>query len=308
MATSRPVTHPHVPRLGPVLLASLIAASLAHAQPAADEAPVPAPDKGIYNLFNPTPEELMRPLSTDRPDTTESPFTVDAGHFQLEMSFFDLAYGRSSQDDQPMRALSVAPMLIKCGVLDNLDVQLGIDPWSEEWNRDGTAGNGFGDMMLRVKLNLWGNDSFAEPGDTSFGIMPYATFPTADSNLDDDTHFAWGLIAPLSVKLPGGCQAGGMAELDFTPANDAIGASGTTVSLLTSATVSFPVPVIEDLSMFVEYAGTAALNGDAQYAGYFDTGFTFLTNPNTQWDGGIRVGVTDGADEFAFFAGLSLRW
>jgi hypothetical protein len=27
----------------------------------------------------------LRPLSTDRPDTTESPYTVDAGHYQFEM-------------------------------------------------------------------------------------------------------------------------------------------------------------------------------------------------------------------------------
>ena len=30
-------------------------------------------------------DEVLRPLSTDRPDTTESARTVDAGQFQLEM-------------------------------------------------------------------------------------------------------------------------------------------------------------------------------------------------------------------------------
>ena len=29
----------------------------------------------------------LRELSTDRPDTTESPFTVDRGHVQIELSF-----------------------------------------------------------------------------------------------------------------------------------------------------------------------------------------------------------------------------
>jgi len=44
----------------------------------------PAPDKSSFHFFNPTPRSLMRELSTDRPDKTESAYTVDAGHFQIE--------------------------------------------------------------------------------------------------------------------------------------------------------------------------------------------------------------------------------
>lgn len=61
---------------------SLIAVSSVAAQP---------PDKSSYSLLNPTPRELMREMSTDRPDATESPYTVDAGHFQAELSFFDFS-------------------------------------------------------------------------------------------------------------------------------------------------------------------------------------------------------------------------
>ena len=53
-----------------------------------------SPDKSTYNLFNPTPRELMREMSTDRPDQTESPYTVDAGHFQMEMDFVKATFDR----------------------------------------------------------------------------------------------------------------------------------------------------------------------------------------------------------------------
>src|SRR5688572_5942243 len=43
------------------------------------------PHKSHYHLFNPTPRAQMREMSTDRPDQTESPYTVDAGHVQVEM-------------------------------------------------------------------------------------------------------------------------------------------------------------------------------------------------------------------------------
>jgi hypothetical protein len=42
------------------------------------------PDKSDYSLFNPTPEADLRSFSTDRPPKANSPYTVDAGHFQYE--------------------------------------------------------------------------------------------------------------------------------------------------------------------------------------------------------------------------------
>ncbi len=43
-----------------------------------------ADDRSQYWLFNPTPGRLLREMTSDGPDTTESPFTVDAGRVQTE--------------------------------------------------------------------------------------------------------------------------------------------------------------------------------------------------------------------------------
>src|SRR5438046_9245564 len=37
----------------------------------------PLPDKSSYTLFNPTPRAFMRELSADRPDKTDTTYTVD---------------------------------------------------------------------------------------------------------------------------------------------------------------------------------------------------------------------------------------
>jgi len=50
----------------PTLLATVILAPAFAAETMAD--------KSDYTLFNPTPKAQMRELSTDRPDTTESPY------------------------------------------------------------------------------------------------------------------------------------------------------------------------------------------------------------------------------------------
>jgi hypothetical protein len=43
-----------------------------------------ATDKSQYTILNPTPIDLRRPFNTDRPSITDSPFTIDAGTFQIE--------------------------------------------------------------------------------------------------------------------------------------------------------------------------------------------------------------------------------
>src|SRR5436190_24189323 len=55
----------------------------------------PAVDKSVFNLFNPTPTEHLRAMDRDGPGSTESPYTVDAGHFQVEMTL--LAYTRDRE-------------------------------------------------------------------------------------------------------------------------------------------------------------------------------------------------------------------
>src|SRR4051794_30904511 len=70
------------------------------------------PDKSQFSIFNPTPRKFMRELSADRPDRTESPFTVDAGHFQVEMDFINFTYDRHNPEftDTRSTGYEVAPM------------------------------------------------------------------------------------------------------------------------------------------------------------------------------------------------------
>src|SRR4051794_16404126 len=60
----------------------------------AEESFAGAVDKCQYTLFHPTPRHLMRELATDRPDKTETAYSVDAGHFQLEMDLHTYTHDR----------------------------------------------------------------------------------------------------------------------------------------------------------------------------------------------------------------------
>ena len=77
----------------------------------------PAPDKSGYNLFNPVPENLMRDLSPDRPDETESPYTVDAGHYQLEMDFANFTHDKT--DGTTTKTWEAGDFNLRIGLLNN---------------------------------------------------------------------------------------------------------------------------------------------------------------------------------------------
>src|SRR3954447_26112230 len=99
-------------------LAISCAASAAHGAEASG-------DKSGYTLFNPTPRSAMREMQTDRPDVTESPFTVDAGHLQIELSLAEYARDGGSE------GWDVLPTNIKLGVLNNVDVQFLLLPYQD---------------------------------------------------------------------------------------------------------------------------------------------------------------------------------
>ncbi len=264
---------------------------------------IPKPDKSAYTLFNPTPRDLMRDLSTDRPDATESPYTVDAGHFQIELSFIDFSRDRRNKEHQINESLALAPLLVKVGLLNNVDLQIGLDPYTHYRTKDRAAGttetaHGFGDTVVRLKSNLWGNDG----GDTAFAVMPYVKFPTADGGLGNGK-IEGGIILPFAVELPEDFSLGLMAQFDFNRSADNV---RYVVDFVHTVTLSHDLA--GDLGGYIEYAGFANLNHDEDYRVYFDAGLTYGLTRDIQLDAGLRVGLTRAADDLGLFAGISLRF
>ena len=144
----------------------------------------------------------MRELSTDRPDKTESPYTVDAGHFQWEMDFAVFTLER--EDGVRSRTWNIAPANLKVGLTNNADLQLFFDSYIHERVEDQVAGLaettvGVGNLTTRLKINLWGDDG----GPTAFAVMPFVTVPTNSGGLGTGA-VEGGVIFPIAVELPGG--------------------------------------------------------------------------------------------------------
>lgn len=98
----------------------------------------------------------LRPLAADRPDSTESPQTVDKGYFQVETSIAD--YSTNKADQTTTTSMGLFETNLKYGMTDSIDVHLVIQPYIEEETK--VSGNkssisSHGDVEIRSKINLW---------------------------------------------------------------------------------------------------------------------------------------------------------
>lgn len=260
------------------------------------------PDKSGYHLFRPTPRALMREMSTDRPDKTESAYTVDAGHFQFEMDFANFTYDHDSEDSVRTEAWNVAPVNMKIGLCNRVDLQVILDNYVNARTKDPATGtteraSGFGDITTRLKINLWGNDG----GTTAFALMPFVKLPLTESNLrNGDTE--GGIILPFAADLPGGWGMGAMTELDFV--------SGGTGDYETEwvNSITFSHDLTERLGGYLEFASLMGTAPGFQWQGQVDVGLTYAATENVQFDLGCNFGVTKSAPDYNPFIGLSVRF
>ena len=268
---------------------------------AAQASDSPAPDKVGYSIFNPVPAAFMRELQPDRPDKTESPYTVDAGHFQLEMDFAN--YTTADDGGTRSRAWNIAPFNLKAGLLDNVDLQLIFDNYQHARTDDHLTGKsttqtGVGDLTARLKVNLWGDDG----GKTAFGLLPFLKFPTSSDGLGNSA-IEGGIIFPLAVKLPHDFELG--LETGVSCLNDG-GDGNYHADFINSITLDHAI--IGKLSGYVEFFSDHSSEPGSRWVATVDTGLEFLVTDNVQLDCGCNFGVTRAADAFNPFAGLTVRF
>ena len=270
---------------------------------AAQAPPEPLPDKSRYSLFNPTPRQLLRELATDRPDQTESPYTVDAGHFQLEMDFVSFAKTRDRSEgiNTELKEWTVAPVNLKVGLLNRVDLQLILETYLQARAEDrvahtATTASGFGAAITRLKINLWGDDS----GKSAFAVLPFIKWPLPESDLRNGKTEG-GILFPLAVALPGGWNMGAMTGFDV--AYDVDQATYQTGYI---NSITFGHTLLGKLSGYSEFFSD--IRSESSWIGTVDFGLTYMLTDNIQLDGGCNIGVTGMAEDYRVFSGMSLRF
>jgi hypothetical protein len=265
-------------------------------------------DRSRYTLFNPTPDRLLRDLTTDRPDISESPFTVDAGHIPIESNLFGYARSRPDAEGAIVETYEIATTNVRIGLTNDLEAGFVWQPYGiVHTMRPDPLGtlhqSGIGGLQLRGKINLWGNDTFGKPGSTALGLLPFVTFPTDRRNGISPEFTDGGLVVPFAMKLTDkfglGVNAGAVRIR-----TDAQGRYHT--EFLGSASLSYEWS--DTFGTYYEIAtrlNTEEARGDPVI---FGTGFTYRLSKNVQFDMGVNLGLTPAADRINPFVGLTRRF
>ncbi|MBO0766226.1 MAG: transporter [Hyphomicrobiaceae bacterium] len=264
-------------------------------------------DRSQYTLFNPVPDSQLRELITNRPDITESPFTVDAGHVQFETTLFGYTRSARDADGAVSDSYEFGTTNIRVGLTSNTEVALVWQPYGIVLTRGGLDGtvrrSGIGGLELRGTVNLWGNDTFEKPGSTALGLLPFVVLPTDRNNGVSPEFTESGLLVPFAIKLPQKFELATNVGVTWTREDPA---TGYHAEYLGSASLAYEWT--SKLSTYYEVAGRFHTEDPRGDVVVLSTGVTYQLGKNVQLDAGVVFGVTPAADRINPFTGLSVRF
>lgn len=270
----------------------LIGSGLSGAAPTGPE----RADQSADTFFRPTPDSRLRELATDRPDATESPFTVDAGRVQLEMDFTSTT--RNRRDGVRTVVWEVAPFNLRLGLTRTVELGVLVTPWQRETAQARVGPRekrfGFGDATVRGKLNFAGNDG----GPWAWGLMADRKLPTASGGFSHGK-CEGALTLPVAFELGGGWGGGAMTSVER---RDTGGGQDRAVW---GNTVTVGHGITEKLGGFGELTSAA---GDGAPVATYNGGLTYRVARGVQVDGGGNLGLSRGAPDVQFFAGIARRF
>ncbi len=252
--------------------------------------------KKKYSLFEPVPRTQMREMETDRPDLTESPYTVDAGHFQFETDLVRTV--RETSESQETHTSLINQMNLKIGISGSTALQIGFQTYGRQNEKELETGSktmtqGHGDLTLRIKQNLIGNNG----GHFALALLPYVKFPTSKY---EDSRLEGGLLVPMQYKLPGEFNLGFQVEVDRLKDQDQPSMHTEFVQTLTISH-----SIVEGLDGMAETYYTYDFKTH-QFSNYINAALQIEVSKDFKLDAGLNFGIQHTAAKHYFF-GASYR-
>jgi hypothetical protein len=260
-------------------------------------------DKSGYTLFDPVPDDLLRKFAPDRPTKGFSVRTVDAGHFEIETDLINFTY--SKYLGVTTRNYQALDPTFKLGVTNWMDVEVQFNGLQYTQMFDGGSvpnfqnSTGFGDVFLRTKINLLGNDS----GPVGFALIPYVKLPSSTPLISNGA-VEGGLIAPLALR-PGDFIVTLMTEVDDLKSATSNNRFANFVNLVS---VSHGVPGTEGINAMVELFSSVGTDPGTAPVYTLDFGMNFRLSQHIILDVGLNLGLNSAAPKAQVYTGISARF
>lgn len=245
-------------------------------------------------------EASADPICADRPGKGTGTCTVRAGHWQVEFGLIEWTHDRS--EGITSDSFELGSTLIKYGISDRADVELGITPYqSERAHGFGVRehDSSFGDILARVKYRLTGDASPIE-----VAVDPFVKLPTANHRLGNGKVEA-GVAVPVVVPLgKGPFSLFWTPEVDWQADGDGHG---------------YHSAMSHDLGLSWQASDKLNVSGDV-YGGWdwdpdgtgnqysADGSVAYLLSNDVQLDAGANFGLNKQTPDVELYAGVSKRF
>lgn len=269
-------------------------------QPA--EAKGPAPTTNVLGL---SAAPLSEPISTDRPDFTETPDAVPYGHVQLESGY---TFTYDKEKNVRVRSHTAPEFLLRIGIVKDLELRIGWEGYTyyntrqpierrsgrtvmeSEWDQ------GSNDLTLGSKVKFLEQDGLIP----HLGLITEISVPSGSANVSSGDVDP-GAVLCWSYDLTDRWIVAGNVGF-FVPTSDQGRFFQTTNSIATAYSLT------DQLGVFVEYYGLYPNDKGTDCAHTVNGGFTYLITDNLQLDWRIGMGLNEEADDFLTGVGLSWRF
>lgn len=239
-------------------------------------------------------------ICPDRPSKSTGPCTVSAGRVQVETGLVDWARSNSGSGD--VELTSIGSSLIKYGLANRADVEIGITPLVLLDVDDGAAHvhrSSVGDTLIRMKYRLTRDSSPVQ-----VAIDPFVKLPTANRRIGDGK-VEGGVVVPVSAPVSRtGVTVTIDPELDIVADADDVGRH-----LAMLQVVNLAAPLSSNLSVSAELWGSWNWDPAATVRQLSaDGSLAWLVSTSLQLDAGANLGLNRATPDVEIYSGISVRF
>ncbi|MFZ4589483.1 MAG: transporter [Ignavibacteria bacterium] len=233
----------------------------------------------------------VEPISPDRPDQTESPNVIPLKSFQFEAGF---VYEKNSQSGSTVKNYSYPSVLMRYGVLNNLELRMQVENTNETTEENGLSSSkkGISPVSLGFKMNAC-DEKGLRP---AIGFEINFTLPNLASKELKNNFTGTSILLAMQNSITDNFSAGYN-----------LGASwdGNTAEPTFFYTLSLGYEFSKRVSGFAEVYGFMPEKTRADHR--FDFGLSFLALNNLAFDASAGLRITDNAPDYFVNGGFSFR-
>lgn len=235
--------------------------------------------------------EPLGALITDRPDATESPTPVAKGFLQVETGAF---YETFEENNIKTEDFTYNTMLVRYGLLDNLELRLGYDYTNSTTKFNGTQisdVSSFSPLLLGFKVGITEENG----GMPEIGFLGHLNLPfSVNKDIRPENtgvDFRFSFAHTLNEKSSLSYNLGAAWDNDNPEAAYLY-------------TIAYGYSLTDKLGAYVEMYGDFPENNKANHL--WDAGLAYLISNNVQLDATVGSSLTKGQD-LLVSAGISFR-